>query len=143
MAATADPCLGQGRTPWHTGRASSQIVAELRSGDLCSEGRDQFADHLSQLIPWADYKRSAAGYGAQVGLPVEGREFVAHVQDYLARVAAETDRGFPTNESLRIEDGEPVLGRLAPRKSASRVRLPPGARGSNLGFRVARVQSGG
>jgi TnpA family transposase len=101
----------------------SQIVAELNSGDLCIEGSDQFADYRSQLIPWADYKRSVAGYGAQVGLPVESREFVAHVQDYLARVAAETDRGFPTNESLRIEDGEPVLGRLSRREEPKDVKV--------------------
>ena len=63
-----------------------------------------------------------AGYGAQVGLPVEGRAFVAHLQDYLARVAAETDRGFPNNEFLRIEDGEPVLGRLPRRKEPKDVK---------------------
>ena len=101
----------------------SQIVAELKSGDLCIEGSDQFADYRSQLISWAEYKRGVAGYGAQVGLPVESREFVAHLQDYLARVAAETDRGFPTNESLRIEDGEPVLGRLSPRAEPKDVKV--------------------
>ena len=89
----------------------SQIVAELKAGDLCIEGSDQFADYRSQLVPWAEYERSVAGYGEQVGLPVDGRAFVAHLQDYLTRVAAETDRGFPTNEFLRIEDGGPVLGR--------------------------------
>jgi hypothetical protein len=53
-----------------------------------------------------------AGNGVQVGLPVEGRAFVAHLNDYLARIAAEADAGFPANEYLRIEAGEPILGRL-------------------------------
>jgi hypothetical protein len=100
----------------------SQIVAELKSGDLCIEGSDQFADYRSQLVPWTEYKRSVAGYGEQVGLPVESRAFVAHLQDYLARVAAETDLGFPTNEFLRIEDGEPVLGRLPQRAEPKNVK---------------------
>jgi hypothetical protein len=90
----------------------SQIVAELKAGDLCIEGSDQFTDYRSQLVPWTEYERTVAGYGEQVGLPVEGRAFVAHLQDDLARIAAETDTGFPNNEFLRIEDGQPVLGRL-------------------------------
>ncbi len=90
----------------------SQIVGELKSGDLCIEGSDQYADYRSQLVPWTEYARDVAGYGEQVGLPVEGRAFVAHLKDYLARIAAEADASFPANEYLRIEDGEPVLGRL-------------------------------
>src|SRR4051812_17286493 len=90
----------------------SQVVGELKSGDLCIEGSDQYADYRSQLVPWSEYARNVAGYGEQVGLPVEGRAFVAHLKDHLARAAAQTDAGFPANEFLGIEDGEPVLGRL-------------------------------
>ncbi len=90
----------------------SQIVGELKSGDLCIEGSDQYADYRSQLVLWTEYAGDVAGYGVQVGLPVEGRAFVAHLKDYLTRIAAETDASFPANEHLRIEDGEPVLGRL-------------------------------
>ena len=100
----------------------SQIVAELKSGDLCIEGSDQFADYRSQLVPWAEYERNVAGYGEQVGLPVEGRAFVARLQEHLARAAVETDRGFPNNEFLRIEDGEPVLGRLPRRRESKNVK---------------------
>ena len=100
----------------------SQIVAELKSGDLCIEGSDQFADYRRQLVPWAEYERNVAGYGEQVGLPVEGRAFVARLQEHLARAAVETDRGFPNNEFLRIEDGEPVLGRLPGRRESKNVK---------------------
>ena len=100
----------------------SQIVAELKAGDLCIEGSDQFADYRSQLVPWAEYQRSVAGYGEQVGLPVEGHAFVTRLQEYLAHLAAETDRGFPNNEFLRFEDGEPVLRRLPRRKESKHVK---------------------
>jgi hypothetical protein len=63
-------------------------------------------------VPWTEYARDVAGYAVQVGLPVEGRAFVAHLKDYLARIAAEADASFPANEYLRIEAGEPVLARL-------------------------------
>src|SRR5262249_31800666 len=62
----------------------SQIVAEPKAGALCIEGSDQFADYRSQLAPWAEYQRSVAGYGEQVGPPGEGRAFVPRLQDYLA-----------------------------------------------------------
>jgi len=39
--------------------------------------------------------------------------FVAHLKAHLARIAAEADASFPANEHLRIEAGEPVLGRLS------------------------------
>jgi len=100
----------------------SQIVAELKAGDLCIEGSDQFADYRSQLVPWAEYQRSVTGYGEQVGFPVEGRAFVTRLQEYLAHLAAETDRGFPNNEFLRFEDGEPVLRRLPRRKESKHVK---------------------
>jgi Tn3 transposase DDE domain len=90
----------------------SQIVGELKPGDLCIEGSDQYADYRSQLVPWTEYARDVAGYGVQLGLPVEGRAFVAHLKDYLTRIAAEADASFPANEYLRIEAGEPILGRL-------------------------------
>jgi hypothetical protein len=90
----------------------SQIVGELKSGDLCIEGSDQYADYRSQLVAWTEYARDVAGYGEQVGLPVEGRAIVAHLKDHLDRIATEADASFPANEYLRIEAGEPVLGRL-------------------------------
>jgi hypothetical protein len=41
----------------------------------------------------------------------------------LARVAAETDSGFPSNQFLRIENGEPVLGRLPRRAEPKLVKV--------------------
>ena len=94
----------------------SQVVAELKSGDLCIAGSDQFADYRNQLVSWREYERDVAGYGAQVGLPVESGAFVAHLKEHLTRIADETDACFTDNAALRIEDGEPVLGRLPRRK---------------------------
>ncbi len=94
----------------------SQVVRELRSGDLCIEGSERFADYRSQLISWEEYERVITDYGQQVDLPVESGAFVAHMKENLSRIAAEVDARFPDNECLRIEDGEPVLRRLVKRQ---------------------------
>jgi len=101
----------------------SQLMAELKSGDLCVPGSDHFADYRDQLISWEEYPRGVAAYGEMVGLPVEGTAFVAHMKARLAGVAQETDRSFPDNTDLRIERGEPVLRRL------QKAPAPAGLRG--------------
>ena len=94
----------------------SQLMVELKSGDLCLPGSDHFADYRDQLLSWEEYDREIAAYGELVGLPVEGAAFVAHVKARLTEVAHTTDRDFPDNTALRFEQGKPVLRR--PEKGA-------------------------
>ena len=98
------------RSNW-TSRRDRLELDPLRPLDL-SWVPDKYADSRNQLVPWTKYARDVAGYGEQVGQPMEGRAFVADLKDHLARIAAEADASFPAKEHLRIEAGEPVLGRL-------------------------------
>jgi hypothetical protein len=93
----------------------SQVMAELQSGDLCIPGSAQFADYREQLIAWDDYDQTVADYGAQVELPVESTAFVTQMRAWLEKTAITTDAAFPTNTSVRIVEGEPVLRRLPKR----------------------------
>ena len=54
-------------------------------------------------------------YGEQVGLPVESAAFVSEMRTWLEKMAIETDDAFPTNASVRLVDGKPVLRRLPKR----------------------------
>jgi len=90
----------------------SQVMWELKSGDLCIAGSDKFADYREQLISWEEYEEAVAAYGEQVNLPTDAATFVAQMRKELEHVATATDASFPANETLRVEDGEPVLGRL-------------------------------
>ncbi|GAC1437798.1 MAG: Tn3 family transposase [Chloroflexota bacterium] len=92
----------------------SQVLWELSSGDLCIVGSDQFADYGAQLVSWAEYDAGIREYGRLAGVPVDSPAFVAHVRDWLEGIAQETDRAFPANKAVRIEDGEPVITRPAP-----------------------------
>lgn len=100
----------------------SQVMWELKSGDLCIEGSDKFADYREQLISWEEYEESVAAYGEQVELPVEASAFIAKTRRWLEDVAQATDASFPANEMLRIEDGTPVLRRLDKRDAPARLK---------------------
>ncbi|MBA2658447.1 MAG: Tn3 family transposase [Nitrosospira sp.] len=101
----------------------SQLMVELKSGDLCIPGSNHFADYRDQLISWEEYHLDIAAYGEMVGLPIEGAAFVTHMKARLTAVAKEADQAFPDNADLRIENGEPILRR--PEKAAA----PSGLRG--------------
>ena len=89
----------------------SQVMEELLAVDLCIVGSDQFADYREQLISWEEYQRMIGDYSEQVGLPVEGKPFVAEAKRWLEAVAQATDTSFPDNKSARFEKGEVVLTR--------------------------------
>jgi TnpA family transposase len=91
--------------------AFSQILWDLNSGDLCIVGSDAFADYRSQQISWEEYQTKIATYSEVVGLPVDGPTFVAHLRNWLEDLAAATDRAFPANKSVRIEQNEPIITR--------------------------------
>jgi hypothetical protein len=57
----------------------SQVMVEIKSGDLCIEGSEQFADYREQLISWEEHAQTVADYGAKVGLLVDSTAFVAQM----------------------------------------------------------------
>lgn len=101
----------------------SQIMWELKSGDLCVAGGDHFADYRAQLISWETYAATVAEYGQMLGFPVTGPAFVQHFQAQLeaATLAAETT--FPKNAFIRLDKaGELIVSR--PPKIADPDGLP-------------------
>ncbi len=90
----------------------SQVANELKSGDLCSPLGDKFRDYRQQLIPWDQFKREISAYGEQTGIPTEAKQFVQSLQEKLISTSRNTDERFPQNESIRIENGEPILSPL-------------------------------
>ena len=90
----------------------TQTVGELKSGDLCLPGSDDYGDHRDQLVSWEEYHRDVDAYAAQAGVPADPATFVAELKDGLAAVASEIDRAFPDNEHVEIVAGKPVIGRL-------------------------------
>ena len=96
----------------------TQVVNELKSGDLCIPGSEEYGDYRAQLVSWDEYKRDVAGYAEQAGVPSEPAAFVAALKARLAATADATDQGFPENEHVEIVDGAPVVKRLRAREAA-------------------------
>lgn len=93
----------------------SQIVLELKSGDLAIEGSDEFADYRKQLISWAEYQKAVKEYGKQAGIDVDSDTFVKNLKDQLELTAKTIDESFLENEAIRFENGIPIL-KKSPKK---------------------------
>ncbi len=93
----------------------TQVVNELKSGDLCIPGSEEYGDYRAQLITWEKYERDVAGYAEQAGIPADPSAFVAALKARLAKTADAIDHAFPQNEHVEIVAGEPVVKRLRAR----------------------------
>jgi TnpA family transposase len=112
----------------------THIAEALQSGDLFVVGSGAYADYRTQLLPWPECRRRLADYGAALGLPISGRDFVAGLRERLTQFAEQVDAGFPDNSELTIDaDGVAHLKRLAPQhapdgryafEEAIRARMP-------------------
>ncbi len=93
----------------------TQVVNELKSGDLCIPGSEDYGDYRDQLVSWEEYNRDVASYAKQAGIPVDPGAFVAALKTRLTKTASATDQAFPKNEHIEIVAGEPMLKRLRAR----------------------------
>jgi len=91
----------------------SYVAEELRTGDLCVAGSEQFADYRDQLLSWEECEPKLTTYCQQLGFPMTAEGFVEHLRTWLTDVAAEVDRTRSQNHELVInEKGEPALKKL-------------------------------
>ena len=91
----------------------SYVAEELKTGDLCVAGSEQFADYRDQLLSWEECEPKLADYCQQLRFPDTAEGFVEHLRTFLTEVAAEADRTRPQNHELIInEKGEPALKKL-------------------------------
>jgi hypothetical protein len=51
----------------------TQVVNELKSGDLCIPGSEEYGDYRNQLVSWDEYRRDIAGYAEQAGVPTDAK----------------------------------------------------------------------
>jgi TnpA family transposase len=105
----------------------TQVVNELKSGDLCLPGSDDYGDYREQLVSWDTYHRDVAAYTEQAGVSANPATFVAELKAKLAAVAHDVDRTFLANEHVAIVGNRPTIARLraqaAPDNAARLERL--------------------
>jgi TnpA family transposase len=101
--------------------AFTQMMWDLKSGDAAIEGSREYADYRHQLIAEDEAAALSPAYQEQAGIPTDAKEFVAERRRWLTRIAQETDRSFPENDAIRIENGEPVLSKVPRKKTPTRL----------------------
>jgi TnpA family transposase len=85
-------------------------MAELRSGDICVKGSENYADHREQLLPWSECLPLIDQYCGDLGFANDAVGFVAQLKSLLTDTALRVDTAYPDNRQLVINDlGEPVL----------------------------------
>ena len=111
----------------------SQLMTELRSGDLWIQGSQEFANYSEQLLDWPTYHRKLKDYGLQVNLPMETSALLDYAQQWLTACADQTDQNFPSNAEVDFKHNRIVIRRpkkplpkgLAQLKTLIERRLPP------------------
>ena len=111
----------------------SQILSELKSGDLYVAGSHDFANYYDQLLDGPTDRAKLPDYSLQVNRPTETSAFLAHTRQWLATQAAQTDQHFPANTHVDFQRNRLVIHRtkrlkpkgLAQLKSLIEQRLPP------------------
>jgi hypothetical protein len=83
----------------------TQILWDLKTGDLYVEGSDRYANTWAQGISWETYTASVEAYGQMMDFPVDGPGFVAHLKTWLSTIAQRPIRRFqmPTSR-LSVEN---------------------------------------
>jgi len=94
----------------------SCVMLGLKSGDLFIEESEKYGDYGDQLISWDEYWNSLDTYCEQVGCSADPDTFMNHLKERLASTILSVDASFPSNESVSIKNGEPVIHRIAKRE---------------------------
>ena len=90
----------------------TQIMWELKSGDLFIVGADKYSDYREQLVSWEEYDKGKELFGQQVNLPVISKEFVLSLKSKMEKAIADTDKTFLDNQFVRIVNNEPIISKI-------------------------------
>lgn len=91
----------------------SYLANELKTGDICVEGSESFADYREQLLSWEQCQESLKSYCEELNFPLEAEEFAASLKTQLSQLSQEVDELCQQGDFITInEDGEPVLKKI-------------------------------
>lgn len=97
----------------------SEVMDELKSGDLYVEHSGDYDDYRNHLVSWEEYDKEVENYGELVGLPMEPKAFISSLSEQLKTLSREVDKRFPENGSVDIDETGLVIRR------AERQKPPP------------------
>ncbi len=90
----------------------SYIAFEFKTGDLCVENSEEYANYRKQLLPWDECKSLLESYCADMNLPNTSGDFIKDLQIKLEKKATLVDKSYINNSELIINgSGEIILKR--------------------------------
>lgn len=88
------------------------LASGLKTGDLCIDTSEDFADYRKQLLPWEECKPLVSDFCAEMDFKENPSEFVEQLKVLLKEKSFEVDKNYSDNGSIAInEKGEVVLKR--------------------------------
>ncbi len=98
------------------------LAAELKTGDACVIGSENYADFGEQLLSWAECEPQIEQFCKELGIAADPVTFIEQLQKRLTQVATEVDQICQDGTQVTIsQEGEPVLKRIPA------LSKPPGA----------------
>ncbi len=98
----------------------SYLATELKTGDACVIGSENYADFREQLLSWDECETRLEQYCQDNGLPNTANGLVIHLKAQLRKVATEVDQICQKGDQVTISaDGVPVLKRIPAQKKLS------------------------
>ncbi len=102
----------------------SYVAVELKTGDLCIEGSETYADYREQLLSWEECEPMVVQHCEELGLASTLEGFVRKLKELLSETAEEVNSSYLDNASVVIaEDGEPVLKKAPARKPTREAKI--------------------
>ena len=87
----------------------TRLMWDLKSGDACIEGSLEYADYRKQLVSDEIYGQMIDAFALEVNHTTDATAFTDQLQTWLETVAQETDAAIHGNDSVSIEQGQPIL----------------------------------
>lgn len=101
----------------------SEVMDELKSGDLYVEHSGDYDDYRNHLVSWEEYEQEIEAFGELVELPTDPAEFVAQTKRDLQTLAREVDKRFPENGHVDIDSTGIVIRRGERSKSSPELQV--------------------
>ncbi|SMP18112.1 Transposase and inactivated derivatives, TnpA family [Laceyella tengchongensis] len=91
----------------------SYMATELKTGDICIQDSDDFADYREQLLSWEECQPLLSEYLDEMDFPKQGKEFVQQLQEWMNHTCRTVDHKYPDSDAVVInEKGEPELKKI-------------------------------
>ncbi|WP_157456640.1 Tn3 family transposase [Carnobacterium maltaromaticum] len=88
------------------------IAQELKTGDLCVEGSEKYADYRTQLVSWDEFYQDKIIFCEQLSLPDSPFTFIDQLQQTFFTIADETDQNIPNNTEITLTKDSISLKKL-------------------------------